>query len=126
MARGEGRYQISAASAFPPRALVIAESAMSLGKNIVFGCVLTLSACGGSSSETPFPLEPDFRREKAAAGPGRQVIFSGRQEDASAEPGEPGAGSEEQPAIPTWGASTEPAGERKSPAPEPDVELEPE
>jgi hypothetical protein len=46
----------------------------------VAGLVLAQSACGGSSSETPFPIEPDFARMDAGGGPPQTqyVVFTGR------------------------------------------------
>ncbi len=63
-----------------------------------------LSGCGGSSSETPFPLEPDFAR--LDGGPSRQanyVVYTGKQKPES----------ETSPA---------PADSTRSPTPEPPPE----
>jgi hypothetical protein len=39
----------------------------------------SLGACGGSSSETPFPLEPDLSRlDGGPSGQGRYVVYEGR------------------------------------------------
>jgi hypothetical protein len=63
--------------------------------------LVPLGACGGSSSETPFPLEPDLRREAIGGGPRREVVFSGRdRSDAGAEEAEP---SDQERAPATWG-----------------------
>lgn len=50
-------------------------------------------ACGGSSSETPFPLEPDFARLDAGGPPANAhyVVFNGakpddREQEADAAP----------------------------------------
>lgn len=55
------------------------------------------SACGGSSSETPFPLEPDFQRMDAGGPPSgtKYVVFSGTSasaEDAGTTIAEPDEG----------------------------------
>ena len=45
------------------------------------------SACGGSSSETPFPLEPDSRY-LAEGGPpsgSRYIVFTGAKKDGGAD-----------------------------------------
>jgi hypothetical protein len=84
---------------------------------------LGAASCGGSSSETPFPVEPDWRREAKNAGPQREVVFSGEQtepgDDTSEEPdeGEPG----EAPG--TWGESESDA-PRPSRRPKSEEELE--
>ena len=50
------------------------------------------AACGGSSSETPFPLEPDFARMDAGGPPANAhyVVFNGAK---------PGPGEEEADAA---------------------------
>jgi len=46
---------------------------------VAAGFVLAQSACGGSSSETPFPIEPDFARMDAGGPPQSEyVVFTGR------------------------------------------------
>jgi hypothetical protein len=81
------------------------------------GCASLLSllaiACGGSSSETPFPLEPDRRETKGAAR--REVVFSGAEGDAGAE--ESGR-MERRARASTCGA----AGSKPGAAPEPEAE----
>jgi hypothetical protein len=64
--------------------------------------VLVLGACGGSSSETPFPLEPDLRREVSAGAPGRQVVFSGSDRADAGSSDEPEDLDQER-APATWG-----------------------
>jgi hypothetical protein len=41
------------------------------------------AGCGGSSSETPFPLEPDFARLDAGGPPvaAHYVVFNGAKSD---------------------------------------------
>jgi hypothetical protein len=84
-------------------------------------------ACGGSSSETPFPVEPDFRREAKNAGPSRELIFSGAESDGGGgdvegdEPPTPESGD----AVQTWGGTKKPA-PRTAPRPRPKPEAEPE
>lgn len=69
--------------------------------------VAASTGCGGSSSETPFPLEPDFRRQPASGAAERQVVFSGRDEDAGAGDEELEPSGERSPAPSTWGGSDE-------------------
>jgi len=53
-----------------------------------------LGACGGSSSETPFPLEPDFGHMDAGGPPSdtKYVVFSG---SAPSNAGDSGAATPE-------------------------------
>lgn len=48
------------------------------------------SACGGTSSETPFPLEPDFARLDAGGPPkaAHYVVFTGEESADAAPPDE--------------------------------------
>jgi len=51
-------------------------------------CVLSLSlaSCGGSSSETPFPLEPDLSRlDGGANAEPRYVVYGGGKAPAKPE-----------------------------------------
>jgi hypothetical protein len=66
-----------------------------------------LPACGGSSSETPFPLEPDLRRETRAQSSEREVVFSGRGAADAATDESEDLFDESSPARPTWGGSRE-------------------
>lgn len=68
-----------------------------------------LGACAGSSSETPVPVEPDYRRIEAQNKKEREhiVIEAGKRPgQAPAEaPTDTGAAEDEAaPATPTWGA----------------------
>jgi hypothetical protein len=75
---------------------------MSMRAMVAFGLsLLAIGACGGSSSETPFPLEPDLRRESSGSAAGRQVVFSGRERaDAASDEPEP---PDHERAPSTWG-----------------------
>jgi hypothetical protein len=86
-----------------------------------------LNGCGGSSSETPFPIEPN-RAELTRGGPLRQaryVVLGGSQPDAdggiiereqiSNEPGTAGT------ARSTWGGEPPPS----APENQPPTKLEP-
>jgi hypothetical protein len=87
--------------------------------------VLFATACGGSSSETPFPVEPDWRREAKSSGPSRELVFSGAEGESDEEGDEP-LEAEPGEAAPTWGgteAEPEPAPRPKS-RPKSDEELE--
>lgn len=75
--------------------------------------------CGGSNSETPFPLEPDFDRP-ARSAPERNVVMEGGQskrEPTTPEPDAPPPA--EDAASPTWGSSKAPPA---APAAEPEAE----
>jgi hypothetical protein len=50
---------------------------------------LAVAACGGSSSETPFPLEPDLGRMGDGGPPSNAhyVVFTGGRRDAGKESG---------------------------------------
>jgi hypothetical protein len=62
------------------------------------GLVLTQSACGGSSSETPFPIEPDFARIDAGGPPRADyVVFTGRGGEARKMSEDAGAPSDDEP-----------------------------
>ena len=92
-----------------------------------------LTGCGGSSSETPFPIEPN-RAELKRGGPLRQaryVVLGGKQPDAdggiiereqiSNEPAATGT------ARSTWGGEPPPAAPENAPGPQPEpIELEEE
>lgn len=64
-----------------------------------------LAACGGSASETPFPLEPDRATLARPAASGERGARA--REDAETDDGEGFEGAEGQPlpAPPTWGAA---------------------
>src|ERR1043165_3325085 len=93
---------------------------------------LALAGCGGSSSETPFPIEPN-RAELERGGPLRQaryVVLGGAQPDADGgiiereqienEPGSAGR------VRSTWGGEVPPAGSNGVPHPAPPPEPAPE
>ena len=50
--------------------------------------VWSLAECGGSSSETPFPLEPDLAMLDAAGPPrgSEYVVFTGQSAEPDPEP----------------------------------------
>lgn len=84
---------------------------------------LGAASCGGSSSETPFPVEPDWRREAKNTGPQRELVFSGertKSEDESEETGEPDPGE----APGTWGPSESDAPPSRPRKSEEELELE--
>lgn len=55
--------------------------------------ILCLAACGGSSSETPFPLEPDLSRlDGGPSGQSRYIVYTGEKQKP-----EPGAEREAPP-----------------------------
>lgn len=66
----------------------------------LLGLSAALSACGGSSSETPFPLEPDLARLGDGGPPtgARYVVFTGKpRADAGTGSGDEGEGERESP-----------------------------
>jgi hypothetical protein len=78
--------------------------------------IAALGACGGSSSETPFPLEPDPHLLKPdPAGSSSYVVLPGKSRAPEPEPAE----AEPLPEQPTWGGSKT----KDEPKPEP-VEAE--
>jgi hypothetical protein len=65
-----------------------------------------LTACGGSSSETPFPLEPDLERLEGKPATRYIVVSEGRRAGDAGVESEPTEQAEPpaEPAAPTWGA----------------------
>jgi hypothetical protein len=58
--------------------------------------------CGGSSSETPFPLEPDTRSSEDRA-PNRYVVVANGQRAGEPAPAQEPTDEAEPPAPSTWG-----------------------
>ncbi len=76
---------------------------------LVFGAVLaaTLAACGGSSSETPPPLQPDPKGFRYAGTPVTPAAEAAEAEDAGrpllADPDDDPKPAKGSPAPGTWG-----------------------
>jgi hypothetical protein len=75
---------------------------------VCWAAAAVLAGCGGSSSETPWPLEPDIRFARAQ---GKQASATPKESDDTSAAGAPNA----QPDAPsehdfpsTWGSSQEP------------------
>ena len=68
-----------------------------------------LTACGGSSSETPFPLAPDLSRLEGKPATRHIVVSEGRAADAGPEPSPEPDQPDAAPAPATWGAGATPA-----------------
>lgn len=64
---------------------------------LALSALLSLASCGGSSSETPFPLEPDLSRlDGGPTGQARYIVYSG-DEQPKPEPPEREAPDEAPP-----------------------------
>jgi len=61
--------------------------------------VLILPSCGGSSSETPFPLEPELARLDAGGPPSsaEYVVFTGQSSAPAPKPAPPAAKPKPEP-----------------------------
>ena len=110
-------YQIFGVKSRPGRGTA---SRMWRSSLVLVALLVVHGGCGGSSSETPFPLEPEFEKQSASA-PKRQVVFSGRDSDAAEEEvdeaeTDPGAGP---PPADTWGGKPKRTRKRAAPPLEP-------
>lgn len=68
---------------------------------LALSALLSLGSCGGSSSETPFPLEPDLSRlDGGPTGQARYIVYSGDKQRSPEGEGTPQPEEPDEPPPP--------------------------